>query len=106
MWIWTLDDRLINAGLVESIELLPVYPDDADPVLLESGELEADYFELIAVMASGDEAPLYEAEDPEQAELALQLLAGALALASGGETQLDEPFSVYELLDEHRKLSN
>ncbi|NLG08427.1 MAG: hypothetical protein GX560_04140, partial [Deinococcales bacterium] len=106
MWMWTLDDRLINVTQVESIELLPVLPEEADPEAFEAGEVEADYYELIAVMASGDEAPLYEAEDADQAELAFQLLAGTLALASGGDTKLDEPFSVHQLLEEHRKLSN
>lgn len=106
MWMWTSDERLINTDLVESISLYPNIPDDADVEEYLTGELEADYFELVAHTASGDEAVLYETEDEEQAQLAYTVLAVALAFAAGGDAELGAPFSVQDLLDEHRKQSN
>lgn len=107
MWMWTLDDRLINMNLVESLELLEIYPEDADPDQLEAGALDPELFELVAVLASGTESLLFDTEDVEQAYLAYELLAAAVALGTGnGGAPLHEPLSVHKLLESHRNASN
>jgi len=107
MWIWSLDDRLINVDLVQSIELLEVYADGADPVQLEAGAVEPEAFELVAVMASGQEALLFETEDIDVAYKAYESLADLVArgtLSSG--VPLTKPISVIELIDSDRRTQN
>ena len=107
MWIWTLDDRLINADLVESIELLEVYPENADSAQLEVGALEPEAFELVAVMASGQETLLFDTEDVEVAYQAYEALADLVArgtLADG--TPPTKPISVFELVGRTRGPQN
>lgn len=107
MWIWSLDDRLINVDLVESIELLEVYADGADPVQLEAGAVEPEAFELVAVMASGHETLLFDTEDVDVAYKAYESLADLVArgtLASGAAPT--KPVSVIELLDHDRRTQN
>lgn len=107
MWIWSLDDRLINVDLVESIELLEVYADGADPVQLEAGAVEPEAFELVAVMASGQETLLFDTEDIEVAYKAYESLADLVARgtpASG--VPLTKPISVIELIDSDTRTQN
>ena len=107
MWMWSIDDRLINMSLVESLELLEVYPDDADPAQLEAGALEPDYFELVAVMSSGQETLLFDSEDAEVAYQAYDLIARLVA--RGGtldDLPVTEPVSVNELLKLDRRPQN
>src|SRR5690606_41201953 len=65
MWVWTLDDRLINLDVVESIEVIEVYPDDVDTAQLEAGAAEPDLYELVAVSTGGVEYVLFDAEEAE-----------------------------------------
>ncbi len=107
MWMWTLDDRLVNMNLVESVELLEVYPDDADQAQVEAGALEAEYFELVAVLGSGQETLLFDSEDAEQAYLAYDLLAKLLARGSTVDgAPITEPISMFDLLDKERSTHN
>lgn len=107
MWIWSLDDRLINVDLVESIELLEVYADDADPVQLEAGAVEPEAFELVAVMASGQETLLFDTEDVEVAYKAYESLADLVARgAPASGVPPTKPVSVIELIDHDRRTQN
>jgi len=107
MWIWTLDDRLINADLVESIELLEVYPENADSAQLEVGALEPEAYELVAVMASGQETLLYDTEDGEAAYQAYEALAALVARGTFLDgTTPTKPISVFELVGSTRGPQN
>jgi hypothetical protein len=79
MWIWTLDDRLVNLDVVESLEVIEVYPDDVDQAQLEAGAAEPDLYELVAVSSGGVEYVLYDTEDPEALYQVFQALAEAVA---------------------------
>lgn len=107
MWIWSLDDRLVNVDLVESIELLEVFADGADLAQLEVGAVEPEAFELVAVMASGQETLLFDTEDVEVAYKAYESLA---ALVARGTTDsgapITKPIAVIELLDNDRRTQN
>lgn len=81
MWVWTLDDRLVNLDVMESIEVIEVYPDDVDPAQLESGAAEPDLYELVAVSTGGVEYVLFDSEDGDTAYQAYQALA---AMVAGG----------------------
>ncbi len=99
MWLWSLDDRLINMDLVESIEVLEVYPEDADPAQLEAGAVEPDLIEVVAIMASGDEAVLYDGEDAEDVYRGFDLLARLVASGKvEGDRPLSAPLRVVDLL--------
>lgn len=107
MWIWSLDDRLINVDLVESIELLEVYADNVDPAQLDAGAAEPEAFELVAVMVSGQETLLFDTDDVEVAYKAYEALAELVArgaLASG--VAVTKPFSVIELIDADMRTQN
>ena len=54
MWVWTLDDRLVNLDVMESIEVIEVYPDDVDPAQLESGAAEPDLSAVPGLPGSAD----------------------------------------------------
>lgn len=107
MWMWTLDDRLINMDLVESLELVDCYPEDADTNDIDAGTTEPDFFELVARMASGDETLLFESDNSEEAFMAYDLLASVLADPRAyGDDGVQEPFSVYHLLESSKQISN
>ena len=78
MWVWTLDERLINMTVVESIEVIEVYPDDVDPAQLEAGAAEPDLYELVAVTTGGVEYVLFDSENAEAVYQALQVLAATV----------------------------
>ncbi len=108
MWMWTLDDRLINMDLVESLELVDCYPDEAqlddtdDATGRDSSPAttEPDFYELVARLSSGDETLLYESENAEEAFLALDVLASVLANPEVySDEGVTEPLSVYHLLE-------
>lgn len=100
MWMWTLDDRLINMKLVESLELVDCYLEDPAVSDREAETTEPEFFELVATLASGDEALLFESDDADEAFMAFDLLASVLsnprAYSADGVT---EPLSVYHLLE-------
>ena len=96
MWVWTLDDRLVNLDAMESIEVIEVYPDDVDQAQLEAGAAEPDLFELVAVSTGGVEYVLFDSEDGETAYQAYQALAAAVA--GGPATAPGRPVWVADLL--------
>lgn len=107
MWMWTLDDRLINMDLVESLELVDCYPEDAEPSDIETGTTEPDFFELVARLASGDETLLFESDDAEEAFMAYDLLASVLSNPLAySDDGVNEPFSVYHLLESAKQIAN
>lgn len=107
MWIWTLDAKLINLALVESIELLEVFPEGSELPDPEDVEAEPEYLELIAVMPSGREAVLFESEDAEEAQQAYETVASFVA--GGGlidGLQPRQPLSVTLLMERTRTSKN
>ncbi len=107
MWMWTLDAKLINLSLVESIELLEILPEGTDAAQLESEEIEPDYYELVAFLPSGSEAILHESEDAEAAHQAYEVIAAFVArdgVIDGLSTT--EPVSVTLLLERLRNVKN
>lgn len=112
MWMWTLDAKLINLALVESIELLEVFPEgtELDGSGLDGAEddtPEPDYLELVAVLPSGREAVLFDSESAEEAQQAYETVAAFVArggLIDG--LQPREPVSVALLLERARPSKN
>lgn len=98
MWLWSLDERLINVAMVESIEVLEVYPEDADPAQLEAGAVEPDLVEVVAVLASGDEAVLFEGEDADEVYRAFELTARLVASSGSSSALSSEPLRIADLL--------
>lgn len=99
MWMWTLDEQLLNLNQVETINLVPVYSDDAD---LDSGEeVDPVFYEVIAFMSSGSEVVLFQHPDESLVLQALELLAAFI----GAHDMLDsftkgEILSLAELMDQ------
>ncbi len=79
MWVWTLDERLVNLDVVESLEVIEVYPDDVDPAQLEAGAAEPDLYELVAVSSGGVEYVLYDSEESDALYRVFQALAEIVA---------------------------
>ena len=107
MWMWTLDAKLINVALVESIELLEVFPEGTELDGVEDDALEPDYLELVAVLPSGREAVLFDSESAEEAQQAYETVAAFVA--RGGVIdglQPREPVSVAMLLERARPSKN
>ena len=96
MWVWTLDDRLINLDVVESIEVIEVYPDVVDAAQLEAGAAEPDLYELVAVSTGGVEYVLFDAEEAEPVYQAFQALAATVA--GGAATAPGRPVWVADLV--------
>ncbi len=107
MWMWTLDAKLINLALVESIELIEVFPEGTEEERIDSGELEPEYLELVAVLPSGREAVLFDTDEPEVAHQAYESIAAFVArngLIDGMPST--EPVSVTILLERVRNAKN
>ncbi len=107
MWMWTLDAKLINLELVESIELLEVFPEGTDLDEAEEGSLEPDYLELVAFLPSGREAVLFDSESAEEAQQAYETVAAFVArdgIVDGLEPR--DPVSVSMLLERMRTTKN
>lgn len=75
MWIWTLDEKLLNLSQVETVELVETYEEDADFDDIESGEAEPASYEVIAFLSSGRETVLYWHEQEALVHRAYELLA-------------------------------
>jgi hypothetical protein len=98
MWMWTLDEQLLNLGQVETVNLVPVYSDDADLDTLE--EVDPVFYEVIAFLGSGGEVVLFQHPDESLALQALELLAAFI----GAHDMLDsftkgEILSLAELME-------
>lgn len=107
MWMWTLDAKLINLALVESIELVEVFPEGTEQERIDSGELEPEYLELVAVLPSGREAVLFDTDEAEVAHQAYETIAAFVArsgLIDGMPST--EPVSVTILLERVRNAKN
>jgi hypothetical protein len=77
MWIWTLDEELLNLNQVETIEVAANYHYDADADVddIEDDDVEPDDHEVIAFLASGNEKTLFRHQDEGVVQQALELLA-------------------------------
>ncbi len=99
MWLWSLDERLINMDLVESIEVLEIFPEGTDPAQLEAGAAEPDLVELVAILASGDEAVLYDGEDPQDVYRAFEAVSRVVASGKTADGRtLEVPLTVADLM--------
>jgi len=107
MWIWTLDAKLINLTMVESIELLEVFPEGTELPDQDDPAIEPDYLELIVVMPSGREAVLFESEIADEAQKAYETVAAFVAgggLIDGMHPH--QPITVALLLERARTAKN
>ena len=99
-WMLSADQQLLNLDAVEFVDVIDVFPDDADPAAVEAGTVEAAYAELVAHLGSGDEVVLFDDEDPDVVLHAFELLKAHLAAgpvfdaARGGQV-----LSVQDLVD-------
>lgn len=75
MWIWTLDEELLNLGQVETIEAVSNYPEGANFADVADDEVEPEDFEIVAFLASGAEVTLFRHHDEALVMQALELLA-------------------------------
>ncbi|HNQ99575.1 MAG TPA: hypothetical protein PKN52_06215 [Trueperaceae bacterium] len=107
MWIRTLDDRVINSQQIESLEVVETYADEVDPQDIEAELVEPEYFEIVAVLASGDEALVHVCEDEQEAFLAYDLLTATLARGTYRDgTRVSEVASLVDLLERERQSHN
>ena len=107
MWIRTLDDRVINSEQIESLEVVETYPDEVDPQDIEAELVEPDYFEVVAVLASGDEALIHACGAEQEAFLAYDLITATLARGTYRDgTRVSEVTSLVELLERERQSHN
>ncbi len=107
MWIYTLDDRVLNSALIECLELIETFPEGTDLDEAASDLVEVDFYEIVATLGSGDEALLHACEDPEEAYLVYELLAATLARGAFRDgTAILEPVSVHLLLERERQSHN
>ena len=94
------DQQLLNLDAVEYLDVIDVFPDDADPADVEAGTVAPAYAELVAHLGSGDEVIMFDDEDPEVVLHAFELLKAYLAAgpmfdaARGGQVP-----SVQDLID-------
>lgn len=107
MWIHSLDDRVLNSALFESLEIIESFPEDTDPEQVEAELVEPEFYEIVAVMSSGDEALLHHCEDADEAYLVYDLLAATLARGTYRDgSSILEPTSVHLLLERERQSHN
>lgn len=99
-WMLSADQQLLNLDAVEYLDVIDVFPDDADPADVEAGTVPPAYAELVAHLGSGDEVIMFDDEDPEVVLHAFELLKAYLAAgpmfdaARGGQVP-----SVQDLID-------
>lgn len=105
MWIWTVDEQLLNLGQVETIELLEVFAEGVTPEELDT-EIEPDFFELVAYLPSDREVVLFEHDDGDLARRALELLASWIAANDGAGSDGGQPVSLSELIEASKRLKN
>jgi hypothetical protein len=99
-WMLSADQQLLNLDAVEFLDVIDVYPDDADPEAVDAGTVTPAYAELVAHMGSGDEVVMFDDEDPEVVLHALELLKGFLAAGPMIEaTRGGQILSVQDLVD-------
>ncbi|MBW7915281.1 MAG: hypothetical protein H3C53_01135 [Trueperaceae bacterium] len=107
MWIYSLDDRVLNTALLESMEVVETFPDDVAIEDIEATIAEPDFYEVVAIMSSGDEALLYSCEDQDEAYVVYDLLATILARGTFRDgSPVQAPISVLDLLDRERQAHN
>ena len=96
MWVWTVEEQLLNLDQVEAIELIEILADGADP---EDESAEPELFEVVATLPSGREMLLYASEDGLGARYALEVLASFLGTHGVDETfGADEALSLADLV--------
>ncbi len=107
MWIYSLDDRVINTALLESLEMVETFPDEVPLDEIDAGVAEPDFYEVVAIMSSGDEALLYTCEEQDEAYVVYDLLATILARGTFRDgSQVLAPISVPDLLTRERQAHN
>lgn len=105
VWIWTVDEQLLNLKQVEMIELLEVFDEGATPEDLDT-EVEPGFYELVAYLPSDREVVLFEHEDGDLARRAYELLASWIAANDGAGAGQAQPVSLSELIEASRRVKN
>jgi hypothetical protein len=82
-WMLSADQQLLNLDAVEFLDVIDVFPDDAEPEAVEAGQVEPAYAELVAHLGSGDEVVMFDDEDPDVVLHAFELLKAYLASGPG-----------------------
>jgi hypothetical protein len=98
-WLLSADGQLVNLDIVEYLDVLDVFAEDAPAEEVASGELEPAYSELVAFLASGNELVLFDDEDAEVVMHAFELLKTYLAAPSFEAVHAGQVVSVQDLVD-------
>lgn len=84
-WMLSADQQLVNLDVVEVLEVLDTFADDATPAEVEAGRAKPIFTELIARLPSGDECVMFDDEDAEVVLHAFELLKVHLAAGPSHE---------------------
>jgi len=98
-WLLSADGQLINLDVLEHLDVLDVFPEDADADAVTSGEAEPAYTELIAFMPSGNELVLFDDEDADVVMHAFDLLKHYLVSPRFEAVHAGKVLSVQDLID-------
>jgi hypothetical protein len=105
-WLLSADAQLINLDVVEHLDVLDVFPEDADGDAVASGEAEPAYTELVAFMPSGNELVLFDDEDADVVMHAFDLLKRYLVSPRFESVHAGQVISVQDLVDLAGKQKN
>lgn len=98
-WLLSADGQLVNLDQVEHLDVLDVFPDEADADAVASGEVAPAYTELVAFTPSGNELVLFDDEDPEVVMHAFELLKRLLVSPQFEAVRAGQALSVQDLID-------
>lgn len=98
-WLLSADGQLLNVDLIEHLDVLDVFPDEADADAVASGEVTPAFTELVAFMPSGNELVLFDDEDAEVVLHAFDLLKRLLVSPQFEAARAGQVLSVQDLID-------
>jgi|GEM_PF-1329202 len=98
-WLLSADGQLINLEQVEHIDVLDVFPDEADAEAVAAGEVEPVFTELVAFTPSGNELVLFDDEDVDVVLHAFDLLKRLLVSPQFEAVRAGQALSVQDLID-------
>ncbi len=98
-WLLSADGQLINLDQVEHLDVLDVFPEEAESEAVASGEATPAYTELVAFMPSGGELVLFDDEDAEVVMHAFDLLKRYLVSPQFEAVHSGQVLAVQDLID-------
>jgi hypothetical protein len=98
-WLLSADGQLVNLDVLEHLDVLDVFPEDAPAESVTSGEAQPAYTELVAFMPSGNELVLFDDEDAEVVMHAFDLLKRYLVSPQFEAVHAGQVLSVQDLID-------